>query len=201
MNQNVSADTNLRELALTIARNEVGANVPLSEVLANECLSADEYEKIAKNPVFAQYLKQIKAELVENGFSFASKCRVLAEDLLANAYRMAKDDDTPAAVRLRALENLVDWGDLKPKTAFSGANGPGYSIVINLPGVGAGASATQVTIDAAVTSATPPAPVIELPGAPPAELIPQFLSAPDLPLMLDPVDTATEDYYAAEAGA
>lgn len=201
MNSNVSADTNLRELALTVARNEVGANVPLSELLANECLSADEYDKIARNPVFVQYLKQIKAELVENGFSFASKCRVLAEDLLANAYRMAKDTDTPAAVRLRALENLVDWGDLKPKTAFAGAGGPGYSIVINLPGAAASAQPTTTTIDNAVTSATPTIPVIELPSAAPAELIPQFLSAPDLPLMLDPVDEATEDYYAAEAGA
>ena len=31
------------------------------------------------------------------------------------------------------IENLVDWGDLKPKNSLGQASGPGFSITINLP--------------------------------------------------------------------
>ena len=31
------------------------------------------------------------------------------------------------------IENLVDWGDLKPKNTANSTAGPGFSITINLP--------------------------------------------------------------------
>ena len=193
MNQNISADHNLRELALTVARNEVGANLPLDDILAAECLSPAEYTAITRNAQFQAYKKTLKAELEENGFSFAAKCRVLAEDLLSNAYNMAKDVDTPAAVRLKALENLVDWGDLKPKVAFAGAGGPGYSIVINIPGAHTTSTTATVIDDITTTPKTPKAPTFILPSAPPKE--------PHNPyaLVITPATADELSYYEAEA--
>jgi hypothetical protein len=49
---------------------------------------------------------------------------------------MARDPDVPAAVRAKILENLVDWGDLKPKNTANAGAGPGFSITINIPTVG-----------------------------------------------------------------
>jgi hypothetical protein len=49
---------------------------------------------------------------------------------------MARDPDVPAAVRAKILENLVDWGDLKPKNTSNAGAGPGFSITINIPTVG-----------------------------------------------------------------
>jgi hypothetical protein len=49
---------------------------------------------------------------------------------------MARDPDVPAAVRAKILENLVDWGDLKPKNTSNTGAGPGFSITINIPTVG-----------------------------------------------------------------
>jgi hypothetical protein len=39
-------------------------------------------------------------------------------------------------VRAKILENLVDWGDLKPKNTANAGAGPGFSITINIPTVG-----------------------------------------------------------------
>lgn len=133
MHASILADHSLRSLALSIARNNVGAMRPEAEIIAAEGLSATEYNNIAQNPQFRKYVTMFEGELKESGFSFAAKCKVLAEDLLPNAYHMTKDPDVPAAVRAKLLENLVEWGDLKPKKDVQVAAGPGFSITINLP--------------------------------------------------------------------
>lgn len=144
MHPSILADRNLRELALAEARNALGPNEPLSTFLTQECITLVEYEAIAKNPQYQRYLKDYKADLTENGFSFAAKSRVLAEDLLADIYRMAKDPDAPAAMRVKTLENLVDWGRLAPKATAEVASGPGYSITINL---GNSPKTEQITLE------------------------------------------------------
>lgn len=136
MHSSINADHLLRSLALSVARNLVGAMRPTAEIIASEGLTQTEYDEIAKNPQFQQYVDAYKTELKDTGFSFSAKSRVLAEDLLPSAYHMARDPDVPAAVRAKILENLVDWGDLKPKNSSNVGAGPGFSITINIPNVG-----------------------------------------------------------------
>lgn len=144
MHSSINSDQLLRELALSIARNNVGAQLPIHNVIAGEGLTQTEYDQIAANPQFKRYLEAYTTELRENGFSFAAKSRVLAEDLLPTAYHMAKDPDVPAATRAKMIENLVDWGDLKPKNSAISTAGPGFSITINLPSTPTSASKTLV---------------------------------------------------------
>jgi hypothetical protein len=112
----------------------VGAMRPLQQVLANEGITQTEYDDIATNPQFQSYLTLYTNELKDTGFSFSAKSRILAEDLLPTVYHMARDPDVPAPVRMKSIENLVEWGDLKPKTALNQGPGGGFSITINLPG-------------------------------------------------------------------
>ena len=144
MHSSINSDQLLRELALSIARNNVGAKLPIYSVVAGEGLTQPEYDQIAANPQYVRYLDAYTTELKENGFSFAAKSRVLAEDLLPTAYHMAKDPDVPAATRAKMIENLVDWADLKPKNNGISAAGPGFSITINLPSTPNSASKTLV---------------------------------------------------------
>jgi hypothetical protein len=130
----IREDLNLRELALSEARNAVGPDEPVATWLLQERLTQAEYDEIAKNAIYKGYVTAYKAELVESGFSFTAKAKILAEDLLSDMYHMAKDDDTPAQVRLKVLENLVDWGKLAPKSDSMTAAGAGFSVTINLGG-------------------------------------------------------------------
>ena len=129
----VRADQFLRSLALSVARNRVGANRPIAEVLTAEGVTEQEFIVLADNPQFKRYVEAYTADLKENGFSFSAKSKVLAEDLLPVAYHMARDEETPAAVRAKIIENLVEWADLKPKKAVENQSGPGFSIVFNIP--------------------------------------------------------------------
>lgn len=133
MHSSINADQLLRELALSIARNSVGAMRPTHEVVAGEGLTQTEYDAIAANPQFQRYVDMYVKELKDSGFSFSAKARVLAEDLLPTLYHMAKDDDVPAAVRRQAITDIVEWAELKPKTNAVAPSGPGFSITINIP--------------------------------------------------------------------
>lgn len=135
MYEGIYEDTVLRTIALGIARNQVGAQLPIEQVLPILGVEEDEYERLCENRAFVRYVEQYEQELTENGFSFAAKARVLAEDLLPVAYSMAKDDLVPPPVRAKMIENLVDWGGLKPKNnAIDVPPGSGFSIMINLGG-------------------------------------------------------------------
>lgn len=134
MHSAIYADTLLRSVALSVARNEVGARRPLNEIIASEGITAAEYDQISKNPQFKRYYTQYCKDLSENGFSFEAKSKVLAEDLLPEAYRMARDPDVPAPVRAKMIENIVEWGNLKPKASqLAVTGGSGFSISINFP--------------------------------------------------------------------
>lgn len=134
MHNAITADAVLRGLALSVARNNVGAMRPIHEIYGSEGLTQTEYDAISTNPTFKQYVLAYENELKEAGFSFAAKARVLAEDLLPTAYHMARDPDTPSAVRRQIIADFVDWGKLNPKNDVSVASGTGFSVTINFPG-------------------------------------------------------------------
>lgn len=134
MRNDVYEDTALRTFALGIARNMVGPNLPIEDVLPNLGLEEDEYEALCADPTFQRYVDHYSTELSENGFSFEAKARVLAEDLLPLAYQIARDTDVAMGIRVKMIENLVEWGNLKPKKdSLPVQPGTGFSITINLP--------------------------------------------------------------------
>lgn len=178
MHSSIYADHILRSLALTVARNEVGAQRPVHELLASEGLTQQEYDLIATNPQYLRYVEGYKTDLKDNGYSFAAKSKVLAEDLLPTAYHLAKDKDTPSAVKVKILENLVEWADLKPKRTAEGLSGPQYgiSIVINGTSMSAvSANPTKKAQDVVDISAA----TIQLPTAPPKLPSPIIFDEPD----------------------
>ena len=142
MQNAVRADLFIQSLALSVARNQVGANVPIDQVIKSEGITLAEYQEIEANPTFQAYLNRYVTELKDSGFSFEAKCRVLAEDLLPNFYHMARDPDTPAPVRAKVVENLVKWANLEPKSDVKVGGGAGFSINIVLPGENSGETTT-----------------------------------------------------------
>ena len=144
MHSSINADQMLRQLALSVARNDVGAMLPIHTVIAGEGLTQTEYDAIAKNPQFQRYVEAYTKELKETGFSIQTKSRLLAEDLLPTMYHLARDPDAPAAARVKIFENFVELADAKPKTNVNASMGSGFSITINIPQVGQQAPQTLV---------------------------------------------------------
>lgn len=143
----IRSDEKLRSLAMAVARNRVGANKPIESVLTAEFIKPAEFGGYLSDPVFKNYVLAYTSEFEKNGVSFAAKCRVLAEDAIKDLYYMVKDPDAPAAARVKAVENLVDWGGLAPKAdAGAASRGSGFSITIQLP------NAQEMTISASAPS-------------------------------------------------
>jgi len=142
MQNAVRADLFLKSLALSVARNAVGANLDIQEVLKSEGIQLDEYKDIEQNPTYQGYLSKYKQELVESGFSFEAKCKLLAEDMLPGFYHLGRDPDTPAAVRAKVMEQMVKWANLEPKNDIALGGNAGFSINIVLPSDSGGETTT-----------------------------------------------------------
>lgn len=147
----IRQDLNLRELALAEARNAVGAEEPTAIFLVQQRLSQQEYDAILKDVTYRGYVASYTAELRETGFGFSVKAKILAEDLLSDIYQMAKDPGTPAQMRVRTLENLVEWGRLAPKQSATDVAGTGFSVTINM-----GPATTPQTVTFAAPTSQPP---------------------------------------------
>lgn len=117
MNETISKEIDLQDLALTVARNQVGQRLPLQDVLTAEFIPPEEFDRLLSDPLFIALVKKFERELTENGFSFKAKCAVMAEDLIRDKYRLIKDPDTPAASKVKAIENVVRWAGLEPATS------------------------------------------------------------------------------------
>lgn len=133
----VRTDIDVDTIAFAIARNQVGAKLPVQEVLQDLGMTPDEFLKLADNALFKQKVKSFAKELSENGASFQMKARIQAEEMLKLNWRLAHDPDTPAATAAKIVENTVRWAGLEPKpTQTAGAQaGAGFQIVFNIPAV------------------------------------------------------------------
>lgn len=144
----ITNDDHLRSLALAVAQNRVGADDPIEDVLARECVAPQEFSKVMDNPTFKKYLNEYVKEFTANGFSFAAKSRVLAEDAIQSVYHIAKDADQPAAARIKAVENLVNWAGLAPtpQMGVSGVGAPAFHITFNLPDLKSAPENASITV-------------------------------------------------------
>jgi hypothetical protein len=145
MNQDMlNREDHLKSLALTVARNRVGLDEPINDVLLREGISPSDFDDILNDKTFGVYLKQFVTELKENGFSFAAKCRVLAEDAVADIYHLIKDIEAPAAARVKAMENIVLWSGLAAKSIADANPTQGFHITFNIPTIPAQQAAITI---------------------------------------------------------
>jgi hypothetical protein len=143
---------------MSLARNHVGNKLPLKEVLDADMIPVDFAELALKDPIFVEKTRTYVKQLTENGFGFKEKSRVLAEDGLKIAHKILHDSVAPANVRLKALENLVEWADLSPKEVVVPVNNdktPAFSINIVLNGSQTGLSGVKTVENTATTPSTP----------------------------------------------
>lgn len=97
-----------RGLALDLVL-EVGT---LKEILDSYGLSAEQFQRILKNPAFRREYEAHKESMETEGWSFKKKAQAQAELYLNLVYRLATSDQTPAAVRADLIKSTVKWAGL-----------------------------------------------------------------------------------------
>lgn len=80
---------------------------------------------LTESPAFTALCKRIGTEVRENGLSFKSKMKAVAEDLIPHAYEIATDPLQPGAVRQKIIEWAAKMAGFEPAPAKSGAEGGG----------------------------------------------------------------------------
>lgn len=77
-----------------------------------------------RHPLFQKQVLQTREELKTTGKTFVVKARAIAEELLEDVYLIAKDETTPALVRLKAVENAVRWAGYEAKKESDDSRAP-----------------------------------------------------------------------------
>ncbi|HUT61938.1 MAG TPA: hypothetical protein VNA25_29215 [Phycisphaerae bacterium] len=123
------------QVALSVARNQVGPRRPVEELIADLGLTEHTFELLCEDHLFKRKVREFAKELIDNGSSFALKAQVQAVELLKTNYKIAKDPDTPPNVAVQAINSVVRWAgfDRRPEgDGNDGANRPKISINISL---------------------------------------------------------------------
>lgn len=121
--------------AFAVAHNQVGARLPISELIQDLDVTEREFASLLDDALFQRKVREYVTELKANGTSFAVKAAVQAEELLMTQFRIANDPDTPPSVAVAAIANTVRWAGLEKKAGGevdNASNGPRISVSINL---------------------------------------------------------------------
>lgn len=103
------------------------------DIMGRYGISLSEAAELKKDPYVLRAVESRRAELERTGYTFRTKARLMAEDLMAEVYLAAKDERAAPAFKLDVLKTMVKVGDLEPRpNAPGGANGPSFNISIDL---------------------------------------------------------------------
>lgn len=110
-----------------------------------------QFHQMAAQPYFQQQVVHYEAELRATGVTFARKAAMLAEDLLVDAYQMAKASDDHGTV-LETAKWLAKMGRLEPVTTqrAEGSSGNAGGAAVFQLSINLGGKKEEFTIEGAV---------------------------------------------------
>jgi hypothetical protein len=106
------------------------------EIAARYQYTLSEWEEIEKQEGFQKQVAALRAEMRLSGVTFSRKAALLAEDLLEDLYRLAKNSKSIADVQ-SAAKFFAQMGRLEPNSQERGATGGGnggFQITFNFSG-------------------------------------------------------------------
>lgn len=142
-------------IAYALAKNAVAEKKPLADVLQSLGLNTSDVglQNLLRSAEFKRRYSKLVDELKETGESFKLKARIQAEELLATQWTIIHDKSAPHAVRMKGIENVVEWADLKPKKTPEAP--PPQAIQINID---LGGSTPEKTVAVVVPEPATPLP-------------------------------------------
>lgn len=104
------------------------------EILSDYGIGPDQWAALENNLHFRREISKLSKELNENGLTFKTKARMLAESYLLEVDDIVMDPKVAVGLRLEAIQSMVKWADLEPKKAGAGegGGGPTFNLQINV---------------------------------------------------------------------
>lgn len=105
-------------------------------IFARHGLDNEAAAALIQTAEFTALLNSAEKEVAENGVSFRTKARAIAEDLLPYAYEIATDDLASGSVRSDLIQWFARVGGLEPpkQDGKGGTGGGGLNLTINFSG-------------------------------------------------------------------
>lgn len=111
---------------------DVALNTPEEAILDAYQLQAHTLRAIYKDPVFATTLAKLKVELAKDGATFKMKCKLQAEAMLEQSWKLAHAENVDHRVQRQIIADTVRWAGYDTAQAQAGGGSSGLSITINL---------------------------------------------------------------------
>lgn len=106
------------------------------EIFLRYGLSQEQAALLKEHELFKMSVAAASQELKESGMTFRLKAKVMAEDLLEEAYMIATDPLSPTAERVKLIQWAAKMADLEPapkdKAQAVGIGGGGFNLQIVL---------------------------------------------------------------------
>lgn len=91
--------------------------------------SPEDWAMLPQNPVFLKDLAAACELMRQEGMSFKMKAKLIAEDNLAEVFRLTRDPACPPAVKGKLIELTARWAGFDPRT--NGEEGSGGALQAN----------------------------------------------------------------------
>lgn len=138
---------NEHDLALELARNQLGMKLPVTELLDQLGIDPKYLLALSKNDAFKRMVKEYRAELEKDGEGIRLKSAVALEHSIPRLYSLVHNQDTPANVVVQGVKQLADMAEVgaKKKEQMMTA-GTGFSVHIDLSGLTNNAESAPKTV-------------------------------------------------------
>ena len=124
------------EIALALARNSLGMQLPVTELVAEMGVDIRHVTQLSKSNTFVDMVKAYKRELSEDGEGIRLKSAVALEHSIKKLYTMIHNPDTPANVVVQGVKQLADMAGIGGKQDVAVvAAGSGFVVNIDLSGL------------------------------------------------------------------
>lgn len=129
----ITKEPSEHEIALAIARNHIGEELPIVNLLPMLGISAERFMSLGNNASFKAMVQSYRAELEKDHEGIRIKSAIALEDCIPVMHRVIHDRDTPPAAVVSGVKQLADMaGVSKDEKVQAGA---GFSISIDLSGL------------------------------------------------------------------
>jgi len=127
-------DISPNEIALAIARNHLGLQLPVGVLLDSLDIDKQVLVTLLKNTEFTKLIRKYKRELEEDGEGIRLKSAIALEDCIGRMHGLIHDVETPPNVVVQGFKVLSETAGVN-KGRQEGSSGPGFTINIDLSGL------------------------------------------------------------------